>query len=128
MLNRIAVALAFAVAAVPLTAQAQGVKPVRPLPGAECRSVRETAETRAGNLPVALVEPRRGAPAAGEVGATVLAVPNQRSGGFVGVVLPDGRPAWLDERWTAPWRVASNPDLTCQPVLLSNGRVGFTAR
>ena len=128
MPNRIALAVILLAAAAPLAVQAQGVKPVRALTGAECRSVRETAETRAGNLPSALVEPRRGAPVAGDVGATVFIMPNQRSGGFVGVVLPDGRAAWLDERWTAPWRVASNPDLTCQPVLLSNGRVGFTAR
>ena len=113
------------------------VKVVRTLDGLECRTVRASASTAACyagvrdggdsaacNLPAVRVEPRDGSDVLGRVASRVLVARGQRAGGFTGVVLPDGRPGWIEDAWLAPTPRGE----VCEAVVLSNGRFGFRVR
>lgn len=87
-----------------------------------CMSLRETDETRAGNLPSMRAEPRAGAPVVGLIGGVVfVAQPRQDRDGYTLVVRHDWVEGWVQSAWLQPFRVVSDPRATCKPRLNADG-------
>ncbi len=119
---------AFAAASFAGTAAAQnatGPKALRDVPGFECRLVRQTEGTRAGNLPAARTLPAADAPfvEGGRLGSVAFVGAGGDHNGFVQLLLPDARTAWIERDWLAAWKRG-----VCRVVVLDNGRVGFQVR
>lgn len=113
--------------AIPIAAQAQGLQAVRPLPGYACAMLNVSpAVLRDGPLPPVLAEPRAGAVEIGQASAVVIvASPAKTAAGYTAVLHLDGRPGWVESSKLKPYRSASNPNATCTPSLMSDGRPGF---
>ena len=112
-------------------AQAQTV--VKPLDGYACAALNVSDEVmRDGPLPIIRTRPDAAAPPlmtsggpATLISTVLVANPMRPQGGFVRVLNFDGREGWAERSKLRPWRSASNPRATCQPVLLSNGKPSF---
>lgn len=100
----------------------QGPKALREVPGFQCRLVRQTDDTRAGNLPAVRALPSAAAPAVegGRIGSVAFVQPGGDMDGFAQLLLPDGRTAWLEAAWLEPWRRG-----VCRVVVLDDGRIGY---
>ena len=121
----IAAAVSFALVG-PVAAQnAAGPKPTRDVPGFECRLVRQTDDTRAGNLPAARDLPSATAAPldGGRLGSVAFVRAGGDHGGFAQLLLPDARTAWIERDWLTAWKRGA-----CRVVVLDNGRIGYAVR
>jgi hypothetical protein len=104
------------------------VEVVKVLPGLQCMSLASALGPQGTNAPPAPVfdGPQPGAAQIG-TGAGVIITPAtiHPTNGRTEIVRPDGQRAWIDVNQLAPWRSLSDPNASCQPALLSNGRYGF---
>lgn len=117
----------------------------RTLDGVECRVVRETPDTAACyvgrsesnaqgtkdggapsacNLPAVRRDPSAASDVVGRVGSRALVPSLPGVNGFTAVILPDGRPGWIEDAWLKPTPRGES----CDAVLLSNGRFGFRVK
>ena len=109
-------------------AYAQGLTAVRPLPGYVCMDLNlSAAQIRDDTIQVPVrTIPSVTAPQAGIAGATVIAVsPIRLVDGFAEILFPNGKHVWIAANMIRPYRSASNPNATCTPSLMSNGKPGF---
>lgn len=109
-------------------AAAQGVggpKALRDVPGFECRLVRQTDDTRAGNLPAARALPSADAAPldGGRIGSVAFVRAGGDHGGYAQLLLPDARTAWIERDWLTAWKRG-----VCSVVVLDNGRIGYAVR
>ncbi len=118
-------AASFAVAAPAVAQDAPGPKARRDVPGFECRLVRQTDDTRAGNLPASRSLPSPDAPLVegGRLGSVAFVGTGGGHNGYAQLLLPDARTAWIERDWLTPWRKG-----VCRVVVLDNGRIGFQVR
>jgi hypothetical protein len=112
-------------------AHAQGIHAVKTLDGYQCMSLAKLWDG-VGPQPTPVHVYDSASPAAAEVGfaaATVIAPsPLKVEDGRIPIVWPNGRTVWINKSDAAPWHVVSDPNATCRPVLLSNGRYGFDGK
>lgn len=107
--------LSAAVAAAPRTAESVA-----------CMAMRETDETRAGNLPSMRAEPRADAPAVGVIGGVVFVrQPRQDRDGYTLVVRRDWVEGWVVSSWLKPWGAAALPGAKCAPMLAPDGMLAW---
>ena len=110
------------------TANAQGLRPIRPLPGYVCLQLALSPEE--------IADPARGVPArdvpslSGRIvgwAASVVFAPadQQPNAGFLQIVFPDGHRGWVRDIALKPWRSPSNPNRKCIPSVMSDGLIGF---
>jgi hypothetical protein len=110
---------------------AQGVHPVKTLNGFQCMSLAKLWDGKGPQpAPVHVYESaRQGAPQVGFAAATVIAPsPLKVESGRIPIIWPNGKTVWINQTDVAPWHVVSDPNATCTPVLLSNGRYGFDGK
>ena len=111
--------------AVPVTA---AVTVIRHLAGYQCMalSLSQSEMMNPSFVVPVLSEPSGNAPRLGVAGAVVAArYPTLKKNGFVEVLFPTGRTAWIVARFLKAWSPALGTNGTCSPALLSNGRLGF---
>lgn len=119
----IALAMPMAFAVVPVATRADVP---RRADAVACMALRETDETRAGNLPSMRAEPRADAPAVGVIGAVVFVPkPRRDRDGWTLVVRRDWIEGWVQSAWLQPYRVASDPRATCVPRLNPDGTLAW---
>lgn len=112
-------------------AQAQGYVPVHAvqfLPGWQCMALAAAYGPNgisASPAPV-YAGPGAGAPRVGG-GAGVIIVPSPvaAENGRTVMIWPNGKKVWIDVNQLTPWHSLSNPNASCHPALMSNGRYGF---
>lgn len=111
---------------------AQGYKPttvVRTLPGLQCMALAAEYGPQGSYAPPApeYASPDIGAQKIG-IGAGTILVPDPLKpvNGRSEVLRPNGQKAWIDASLLTRWHALSAPTASCHPVLLSNGRYGFT--
>jgi hypothetical protein len=113
-------------------AVAQSYKPVtavKALPGWQCMALASSYGPNGINAPPAPVYagPDSTAPKVG-TGAGVIIVPEPMTAqdGRTVMVWPNGKKVWIDVSELTSWHSLSNPQATCRPALMSNGRYGYT--
>ena len=110
---------------------AEGLHIVRPLPGYTCMTLNITDQQSMDfsfHVPVREA-PSDTAPVVGWAGANVaVRTPAHVENGFLETLFPTGRTVWIAENMLRPYRSLSNPQATCTPALLSNGKPGFDFR
>ena len=115
---------AVAVLALTSAADAQGLKPMRPIPGYACKKLniteREAMSPNGAGVSIRTA-PATTAPAAA-LAPSVLFVrsPEHVVSGFVEVMRLDGQPGWIEQSRVKPF----DPMARCVPSLMSNGRIG----
>ncbi len=131
-MNKVSALRAFAFLGVVLgmsgTAHTQGLHAVSPLPGYSCMTLNLTEDqARDFNaLPPVMQQPSPTATKLGVAGAIVMTVdPVRVTNGYVPVLMPDGRPGWVQADRLHPYRNARNPSVRCVPSTMSNGKPGF---
>ncbi len=104
------------------------VEVVKLLPGWKCMALASAYGPQGTNAPPAPVfeGPQPGAAQIG-IGAGVIIAPAsiQPTNGRTQIVRPNGQKAWIDVNQLTPWHSLSDPNASCQPALMSNGRYGF---
>ena len=113
-------------------AEAQGYKPVsvvRTLSGLQCMAL-SAAYGPQGTYapPVPVYAGSESGSAKVGIGAGVILVPDpvMPVNGRSEVLRPNGSKAWIDVNVLTPWHSVNDPSAKCEPVLLSNGRYGFS--
>lgn len=113
---------------------AQGYKPttvVKTLPGVQCMALAAEYGPQGAYAPPApeYAGPEANAAKIG-IGAGTILVPDPMKpvNGRSQVLRPNGKTAWIDVRLLTRWHALSAPSATCQAVLLSNGRYGFSTK
>lgn len=107
---------------------AQAPRASQPLPGYQCMSLAKLWDGVGPKPPPVSVYsgPEHTATAVGIAGGTVIVPsPLRPVNGRSMMIFPDGRQVWINVSDIAPWRAAADPNATCRPVLLPNGRYGF---
>ena len=114
-----------------VTSFAQGVHAVKRLDGYQCMSLAHLWDG-VGPQPAPVHVYDSPAPTAAAVGfaaGTVLVTnPARAAGGRLQMLWPNGRTVWIASSEVVPFHVVSDPNATCTPVLLSNGRYGTTGK
>ena len=112
-------------------ASAEPVHTVRQLQGYQCMSL-ATLWNGQGPMPPpvpAYSGPGPSAEKVGIAGGSLIAhEPLAPKDGRVQVLFANGHLLWVDQNQVVPWHAASNPNATCSPALLSNGRYGFAIK
>ena len=90
------------------------------IPGFRCASV---PDAQLGRLPPVLDRPHGSE--VGLAGATVIVAPRPSVHGYVELLLPNGRYAWIEEAKIEPWRSKSNPGAVCVPFVNGTGLPGI---
>ena len=122
-MRRYAVLIALAL---PLTAHAQGVRAVKPLPGLVCMLTTSEGVRSFADLPQVKAEPSVSSATIGLAGSIVFAkVPRHEVNGFVEITHMDGHAGWLPANQLRPYRSTSNPSAHCTPSLMSDGKLGI---
>jgi hypothetical protein len=112
--------------ALAISAHAQGLHAVSPLPGYECAMLNMTHEQMIDN---SLVVPVYSSPsqASGRMGVAsailIVKAPRHVENGFAEILFPTGKDGWIDARWLAP--MPNRPGHHCTPSVMSNGRPGI---
>lgn len=117
-----------ALAALPIASQAQGVRASRPLPGYACAmpNVSEDALHSGVGMPAVLSEPSATAQRIGtSSGIVIVTSPARTMNGYVEMMHLDGRRGWVAATQLRPYRSLSDPNATCTPAIMSDGRPGF---
>jgi hypothetical protein len=131
MVNSKAVLLAMAAVLMSPTVHAQSYKRievVKVLPGWQCMSLASAYGPQGTNAhPVPVFEGPQPEAAQIGTGAGVIIAPAiiHPTNGRTEIIRPNGQRAWIDVNQLTPWRSLSDPNASCQPALLSNGRYGF---
>ena len=113
-------------------AQAQTYTPTHvahTLPGWQCMSLASVygpQGTYAPPVPV-FFGPQPDAPQVGTgAGVIIVPMPLHPVNGRTEMIWPNGQRVWIAANLLAPWHSLSDPNASCHPALLSNGRYGFT--
>ena len=100
------------------------------LPGWQCMALAAAYSPKGSYAPPAPVYagPQPGATRVGG-GAGVIIVPDplKPQNGRTVMIWPNGRKVWIDVNLLTSWHQVSNPAAKCHPIVLSNGRYGWTA-
>lgn len=112
-------------------AMAQSYKPVtavQALPGWQCMALATAYGPNGVNAPPAPVFTSADSSLQVGSGAGVIIVPSPLvpQNGRTEMIWPNGKKVWIDVSRLTQWRSLSNPQATCRPALMSNGRYGFT--
>lgn len=111
-----------------VSAHAQGLQAVRPLPGYVCMqlalSPEQLTDPKVG-VPVRDA-PSRSAHVAGFAASTVIvATPQEPTSGFLRVLKRDGQTGWIEASYLKPWKNPFVPSARCVPSIMSDGQPGF---
>ena len=113
---------------------AQGYRPVhevRGLPGWRCMALASAYGPNGINAPPAPVfaGPESDAQRVGGAAGTIIVPsPVTTTDGRTRIVRPNGTRVWIASSALTPWHALSDPNATCTPALMSNGRYGFSTR
>ena len=86
-----------------LTAHAQGLQVVRPLPGYECMALNLSDQQMMTETVPILAQPSPSAAKIGIASATVIAAEAPSVGGYQKVLRLDGKPGWISTKFLKPW-------------------------
>ena len=116
------------------SASAQGYKPVmvvKTLPNMQCMGVANEFDPQGSFAPPPpeFAGPEASAPKIGIGAGTILVrEPMRTVDGRTEVLRPNGQSAWIEVSALTRWHALAAPNATCEPVLLSNGRYGFSTK
>ena len=120
---------AFAVATFAGLSGTEAAQPVQPIPGFQCMTLNLTEQQMADpsvDIPVRSA-PSPTAPQVGSASAQVaVRMPMKSVNGFSESLFPTGATVWIETKMLRPYRSISDPTARCVPVIMSNGRPGFT--
>ena len=110
---------------------AQGVTPVRPVPGLACMMLdpRALEATRQEDAPPVLAEPN---PNSIRLGYPTMIVfvkaPLREVNGYIAMVRLNGQSGWIAANHLQPWHSLNGATARCTPMLMSNGLLGTSIR
>ena len=115
---------AAAVMALTSAADAQGLKPVHPIPGYACKKLniteREAMSPNGGGVSIRTA-PNASAARASLAPAVLFVKAGPAVNGFVEVLQLDGQPGWIEQARVKPF----DPNARCVPSIMSDGRPGM---
>ena len=132
-MRKYALAIQVAMLVTSAGAMAQSYKPVtavRSLPGWQCMALASAYGPNGISAPPAPVFASADSSAKVGSGAGVIIVPSPISprNGRTEMIWPNGKKVWIEVAQLTQWRSLSNPQASCRPALMSNGRYGFSTK
>lgn len=111
-----------------ISAHAQGLQAVRPLPGYVCMqlalSPEQLTDPKVG-VPIRAA-PSRSAPVAAYAANTMIVVsPQEPTSGYLRVLRVNGEMGWIEAGYLRPWKNPYVPSARCVPSIMSDGKPGF---
>ena len=103
----------------------------RPIPGYKCMMLDLTEQQSMD--PSVHIQVRSGpsasAPAIGWASSVVVVKqPATPVGGYLAMLFPNGRAAWIAANEVRPFKSVSDPNAQCFPVILPNGLIGISSK
>lgn len=108
---------------------AQGTRAVRALPGYICMTLNITdAQAQDFKFHVPFYSaPDSSSQAVGFASSQVaIRYPTHKVNGFMEALFPTGARAWIAANYVRPYHSALDPSAKCVPVIMMNGRQGFS--